>query len=124
MKQYTKDLAKWETEQPKDDAGVLVPQPVEPVEKVYKEPRHPGEEYVRPRMIKATAARKGGWARGDKDLLQDLKDRKELEEIRWDVLLWLKGVFVFKFMLFLMMLFVVTITFMLLFNVRPKLSGI
>ena len=119
-KKYEKALAKWQQEQPTDDAGNLLPQPAEPVMKTYKEPQEPGEEYIRPRQVEATATTKGGWARGDKDAAQELKDREELAKIRWDVLIWLKVVFVLKFVLFLMMLFVVTVTFMLLFNVRSQ----
>lgn len=123
-KQYEKDLAKWKSEQPTDAEGNLLPEPKPPVQKEFKEPVEPGEEYIRPRMVKDTATTKGGWARGDKDAAQDLKDREELADIRWDVLLWLKGVFVLKFILFLMMLFVVTIIFMLLFKVRPYLRAL
>ena len=67
--------------------------------KTYREPQEPGEEYIRPRMIEATTGMKGGWARGDKDAAQELKDREELAKIRWDVLIWLKIVFVLKFVL-------------------------
>lgn len=119
-KAYREDLAKWKTDQPKDAEGNLLP---EPVMKEFKEPQEPGEEYIRPKWMEATTTTKEGWARGDKDVAQDLVDRNELAQIRTDVLLWLKGVFVLKFVLFLMMLFVVTITFMLLFDVRLRPSA-